>query len=54
MIWVLGRGLDITVDSSVAALEEKVHHETANVEEIASLVAAFTSAGQFAKGRTVP
>ena len=53
MIWVLGRGLDITVDSSVAALEEKVHHETANVEEIASLVAAFTSAGQFAKGRTV-
>ena len=53
MIWVLGRGLDVTVDSSVAALEEKVGHETANVEEIASLVAAFTSAGQFAKGRAL-
>ena len=53
MIWVLGRGLDVTVDSSVAALEEKFRHETANVEEIASLVAAFTSTGQFAKGRTV-
>ena len=53
MIWVLARGLDVTVDSSVAALEEKVHHETADVEEIASLVGAFTSTGQFAKGRTV-
>ena len=53
MIWVLGRDLDVTVDSSVAALEEKVSHETANVEEIASLVAAFTSAGQFTKGRAL-
>ena len=53
MIWVLGRGLDVTVDFSVAALEEKVRHETANVEEIASLVAAFTSAGQFTKGRAL-
>ena len=53
MIWVLGRDLDVTIDSSVAALEEKVSHETANVEEIASLVAAFTSAGRFADGRAV-
>ena len=53
MIWVLGRSLDVTVDFSVAALEEKVRHETANVEEIASLVAAFTSAGQFTKGRAL-
>ena len=53
MIWVLGRDLDVNINPSIAALEEKVRHETANVEEIASLVAAFTSTGQFAKGRTV-
>ena len=53
MAWVFGRDLDVTVDASVAALEEKVRHETANVEEIASLLAAFTSTGRFADGRAV-
>ena len=36
MVWVLGRDLEVTIDLSIAALEEKVRHETANVEEIAS------------------
>ena len=53
MIWVLGRDLDVTIDSSIAAIEEKVRQEMANVEEIASLVAAFTIAGRFADGRAV-
>ena len=53
MAWVLGRDLGVNIDPSIAALEKKVHHETADVEEIASLVGAFTSTGQFAKGRTV-
>ena len=53
MAWVLGGDLDVTVDASVAALEEKVRHETANVEEIVSLLAAFTSTGRFADGRAV-
>ena len=53
MVWVLGRDLGVNIDPSIAALEKKVHHETADVEEIASLVGAFTSTGQFAKGRTV-
>ena len=53
MIWVLARDLDVAVDASVAALEEKVRHEPANVEEIASLLAAYTRAGRFADGREV-
>ena len=53
MVWVCGRDLDVKVAASIAALEEKVKDGTANVEEIASLVAAFTSAGRLSDGRAV-
>jgi len=53
MTWVLGRALDVSVDSTVGVLEERVAHHQASVEEILSLVAAYTTADRFLDARAV-
>ena len=51
--WVLGRDLNVSVNASISALEQRLSDGKAGVEEVVSLVAAHTKAGRLPTAKQI-